>query len=244
MADLDDVRSLSQSLAADFDDLYADLALMVEAVRPTVAPAGPGGATAGVGPFDDDQLATMQDLAVGLLSRRTIADGAGFIFDPDRIAIAEQLIQWQVRSQAGGFEPYGFVYDADSTEYYDFMRLPWFETPRRTGEPTMAGPYLDYLGVDDYVLTATVPIVSGGAFVGVAGVDIQVSLLERVMLSRCRGLRVPVALVTSEDRIVCSNSAHYLPGDRLPHAPEAGHRMVLPTRVPTLAVQWGAAQSD
>jgi hypothetical protein len=243
MADLDDVRSLSQSLAADFDDLYADLALMVEAVRPTVAPAGPEDATVGVGPFDDDQLVAMRDLAVGLLSRRTMADGAGFIFDPHRIAIPEQLIQWQVRSQEDGFEPYGFVYDTDSTEYYDFMRLPWFETPRRTGEPTMAGPYLDYLGVDDYVLTATVPIVAGGVFVGVSGVDIQVSLLERIMLSRCRGLRVPVALVTPEDRIVCSNSAHYLPGDRLPQEPEAGHRMVLPTRVPTLAVQWGAAQS-
>lgn len=242
MTDLDDVRSLSESLAADFDDLYTDLERMAEAVLSAVAPAGPVSVAREVGPFSDEQLVVMHDHAVGLLSRRAMADGAGLIFNADRIAIAEQLIQWQVRSETGGFEPYGFVYDEDSTEYYDFMRLPWFETPRLTGTPTLAGPYLDYLGVDDYVLTATVPIVSGEVFIGVAGADLQVSDLERIMLSRCRGLRVPVALVTSEDRIVCSNSAHYLPGDRLPQVVEAGHRMVLPTRVPTLAVHWGGAQ--
>jgi hypothetical protein len=243
MTELDDVRSLRESLATEFDDLYADLEHMAEAVRAAVVSPGPVGGTDRVGPFDDDQLRAMRDQAIGLLSRRRMADGAGFIFDPDRIAIAEQLIQWQVRSQAGGFEPYGFVYDTDSTEYYDFMRLPWFETPRRTGGPTLAGPYLDYLGVDDYVLTATVPITGGGVFVGVAGADIPVSTLERIVLSRCRGLDVAVALVTAEDRIVCSNSAHYLPGDRLPQGPETGTRMSLPTRVPTLAVQWGAERS-
>jgi hypothetical protein len=243
MTDLDDVRSLSESLAADFDDLYTDLERMAEAVRSALAPTDPASTVHEVGPFSDEQLMVMHDHAVGLLSRRTMADGAGLIFNADRIAIAEQLIQWQVRSETGGFEPYGFVYDEDSTEYYDFMRLPWFETPRLTGTPTLAGPYLDYLGVDDYVLTATVPIVSGAVFIGVAGADIQVSDLERIMLSRCRGLRVPVALVTAEDRIVCSNSAHYLPGDRLPQESEAGQRMVLPTRVPTLAVHWGGAQA-
>lgn len=240
MTDRDDVRTLSESLAVDFDDLYTDLERMADAVRSAVAPTG---ATGGVGPFDDAQLATMKSHAVDLLSRRTLADGAGVIFDPDGIAIPEQLIQWQVRSQGGGFEPYGFVYDADSTEYYDFMRLPWFETPRRTGAPTLTGPYLDFLGVDDYVLTATVPIVSDGVFMGVAGADIQVSALERIMLSRCRGLRVPVALVAAQDRIVCANSARYLPGDRLPQDAGTGQRMVLPTHVPTLAVHWDRTPS-
>lgn len=243
MTDFDDVRSLSDSLATDFDDLYTDLDEMAQAVRPAVAPAGPVGATHGVGPFDDDQLAAMQNRAVRLLSRRTLADGAGYIFNPDSIVIAEQLIQWQVRSQAGGYEPYGFVYDEDSTEYYDFMRLPWFDAPRRTGKATLAGPYLDYLGVDDYVLTATVPIMSGGVFVGVAGADIQVGILERIMLSRSRGLRIPVALVAAEDRIVCSNSAHYLPGDRLPARGGTARRDALPTRVPTLAVHWDEAST-
>lgn len=243
MTDLDDFSVLSESLAADFDDLYADLERMTEAVRPDVAPSGPAGTTDGVGPFDDSQLAAMHDLAVGLLSRHAIADGAGMIFNPDRIAVAEQLIQWQVRNQDGGFEPYGFVFDSDSTDYYDYMRLPWFDTPRRTGEPTLSGPYLDYLGVDDYVLTATVPVVSGEVFIGLAGADIRVSDLERMVLSRCKGFRTPMALVTAEDRIVCSNSAHYLPGDRLPQEMDAVHRMVLPTRVPTLSVYWGGAPS-
>lgn len=243
MTDHEDVRALSEFLAASFDNLYTDLEAMAEAVRPVVTPAVPPGMPDAVGPFVDHQLTVMHDRSVALLSRQAMADGAGFIFNADRIAIAEQLIQWQVRSGTGGLEPYGFVYDADSTEYYDFMRLPWFETPRRSGAPALAGPYLDYLGVDNYVLTATVPMVSGEVFIGVAGADIQVSDLERIMLSRCRGLKVPVALVNAEDRIVCSNSAHYLPGVRLPQSLEAGHRMVLPTRVPTLAVQWGGVQS-
>ncbi|HEY4616203.1 MAG TPA: hypothetical protein VIG75_12140 [Citricoccus sp.] len=243
MTDREIVRSLSASLAADFDDLYADLDRMATAIRSAVVPEGSSALPDTVGPFDDEQLVAMREHAVGLLSRRAMADGAGFIFNADRIAVHEQLIQWQVRSQDGGFEPYGFVYDADSTEYYDFMRLPWFETPRRTGTPTLAGPYLDYLGVDEYVLTATVPMISGELFIGVSGADIQVSDLERIMLGRCRGLHIPVALVTAEDRIVCSTSAHYLPGDRLPETPEAGHRVVLPTRWPTLAVHWGEVRS-
>lgn len=245
MTDFDDVRSLSDSLATDFDGLYTDLEQMAQDVRPAATPSGPVGATHGVGPFDDDQLAAMQSRAVRLLSRRALADGAGYIFNPDSIAIAEQLIQWQVRSQAGGYEPYGFVYDEDSTEYYDFMRLPWFDAARRTGRATLAGPYLDYLGVDDYVLTATVPIVlSGGVFVGLAGADIQVGVLERIVLSRCRGLRIPVALVAAEDRIVCSNSAHYLPGDRLPAGGDTARRVALPTRVPTLSVYWDEASTS
>jgi len=238
MTDRDDVRTLAGSLAADFDDLYADLEGMADHVRSSLRRVGPDGAPGSVGPLDDDQLASIRSRAIDLLSHRLLADGTGVIFDPDLIAIPEQLIQWQVRSQDGGFEPYGFVYDATSTEYYDFLRLPWFETPRRTGAPTLAGPYLDYLGVDDYVLTATVPILNDGTFIGVAGADLQVSDLERIMISRCRGLRTAVALVAAEDRIVCSTSARYLPGDRLPREAESGHRMDLPTRVPTLSVYW------
>lgn len=233
----DAVAGLSRLLVERFDAVFAELQSMAEQIAPLLVTGGITDGPPPLGPLSTDLLETIRERAVGLLEHHALVEGAGVIFDPHRIAISEQLIQWQVRRAGGGYEPYGFVYDAESTEYYDFMRLPWFQVPQRTGAPTLTGPYLDYLGVDDYVLTGAVPLTAGGAFAGVTGVDIRVSTLEKIVIGMSRSLGVPLALVAAGDRIVCSNTAHYLPGDRFP-AEAGGHRLPLPTRVPTLSLCW------
>lgn len=234
----DAVAGLSRLLVERFDAVFAELQSMAEQIAPLLVPEDAADGSSLLGPLSTDLLETIRERAVRLLKHHALVEGAGVIFDPHRIAISEQLIQWQVRREQGGYEPYGFVYDAESTEYYDFMRLPWFRVPQRTGAPTLTGPYLDYLGVDDYVLTGAVPVLAGGTFAGVTGVDIQVSALERTVIGVSRSLGVPLALVAAGDRIVCSNTAHYLPGDRFPARAGDGHRLPLPTRVPTLSLCW------
>ena len=166
-----------------------------------------------LGPFTDDERARMRDLSYRLLDDFPMVCGAGIIFDLDRIAATDETIQWHVRGP-NGYEPYGFVYDGESSEFYDYMRLPWFAVPAREGRAAFAGPYLDFLGVDEYIVTLSTPVDVGGRFAGTTATDLEVSHVERAFLELVRGVDAHLALTNLDGRIICANSSRFLPGDR------------------------------
>ncbi len=232
----DEIRRFAHSLAEDLDSLFADLEAAAALVLSRLG--AENSHSLRWGPFAPDQLRMMEAEADGLLERHALVYGAGIIFDPDRIVSPEQLIPWRVRGATGAAEAYGFDFDEHSRDYYDFMQLPWFAEPKATGEPKMTAPYVDFLGVDEYILTAAVPFADEHGFVGVAGSDIEVSTLEQVMMREAKNVSGRFVLLGAQGRIVCSTTARFLPGELLEQNAGSGHHLELPTRVPTLSLYW------
>ena len=103
----------------------------------------------------------------------------------------------------------------------------------RTGRQTIAGPYVDYLGFNEYIVTCTVPSYVHGTFIGVTGCDLRVRDLEKVFIPMIRTVPGDAAILNgNEDRVVLGNSGRFLVGERIKNRPE-GYSMV-PLEVPYL----------
>ncbi|MFI5429407.1 cache domain-containing protein [Aeromicrobium sp. UC242_57] len=98
----------------------------------------------------------------------------------------------------------------DTGEPLDYTRHPWFRTPERTGQPHVTGPYVDFVCTDQYVMTATTPVVSRGQMVGVVGADTLVETLERLLLPTLRSAGATV--VNDDGRAVASADPHIATG--------------------------------
>jgi hypothetical protein len=96
----------------------------------------------------------------------------------------------------------------------------------------MWGPYVDYLGLDEYILTHTAPIQVGGSFVGVAGCDIRIRKLEEIFMPALRAIPGDAALLNESRRVVVGNSGAYLVGERLRSIPS--DKQLIPIDVPHL----------
>lgn len=94
----------------------------------------------------------------------------------------------------------------------DIARLEWFRIPRETGERHVAGPFVDYLCSNEVTVTASVPVISAGQFLGVACVDLLVSALEDALLPYFGA--APLTLINSAGRIVITTNPALSTGDR------------------------------
>lgn len=224
-------QQLATELAARFDRIFGSLGVL--GVH-TTALLEPRFGRHEIGPFDQGDITRMRDLAYAMLDSNPVVAGAGTIFDPARVAVADQCIQWHVRGK-DGYEPYQFDFDPASPSYYDFLQLPWYSVPRDEHRAIVYGPYLDYLGVDEFILTCSIPLMFGGRFAGAATCDIGYSEFERTFLELARGIDAQLALVNLDGRICCTTSSRFLPGDE--YVPANDITVIdLPTSVPTLRV--------
>lgn len=96
----------------------------------------------------------------------------------------------------------------------DLARLEWFRVPKQTGEPHIAGPFVDYLCSNEITLTSAIPVVVGGEFWGVACADVLVAGIEESLLPSIRGID-SAALVNAHGRVVVSTDPDRETGDRL-----------------------------
>lgn len=177
-------------------------------------------------PTTDD----LGQISRGLISRLRRADGLyrgiGAIMAPGQLSDAPMWIEWwQLDSEAVTRTEFSF--DPESLDFYDYTRADWFLVPHREGARSVVGPYVDFGGVNDYILTMTTPILLGRSFAGVAGADLRVDELERRLYHAARGLPTDLALVNDADRVVGSTTARLLPGSVLRGAP-AGDRVTVP----------------
>ncbi len=168
-----------------------------------------------VAPRDVGQV---EDMSKEFLETHSFIVGAGVIFSADAIENRDGVLEWWIR-RGQGIEKLNFDLTPGGERFYDYQNMPFFTSASRTGERSMWGPYVDYLGLDEYILTYTAPIQVGGKFAGVAGCDIRIRKLEEIFMPALRAIPGDAALLNGSNRVVVGNSGAYLVGERIRQMP-------------------------
>ncbi len=145
-----------------------------------------------------------------------IIHGFGFMAEVGVLPEARYWLEWWQRSVDGAFDrDYSHQLDPTRDDFYDYGSKAYMTRPRATGEPSAMGPYIDHGGVDDYLVTIGVPVMSHDVFVGIMAADIRVAHLERAVSSWLAQADGACVLLNAESRVLLSNSVRYHVGDVL-----------------------------
>lgn len=174
-------------------------------------------------PLRRADVAGTRELLLDVLDRhRGLVAGTGVILAPGLLADAPRWLEWWL----AGVRPEALrvSHDPDSPDFYDYTAAEWYREPERTGERWVAGPYVDYLSTNEYMVTLTVPVRSGSTFLGVAGADLLPGRLEDRLLALLDELAEPALLVNAEGRVVASTTSSWLTGSLVAVGGPAAHR--------------------
>lgn len=168
--------------------------------------------------FADDPL-TRRDVAsiqpllkAELRAGAPLLRGTGVALAPALLMDAQLWIDWWVIDSAGTVSATVFDFDPRSLDFYDYTTAEWYLAPRRGEDRSLVGPYVDFSGLNDYIVTATTPVSVDGRFVGVAGADLRVDEIERRLYTANRHFGGELVVVNSSERIVASTSTRYIVG--------------------------------
>lgn len=176
-------------------------------------------------------LANLESAAKEFLETHSFAVGAGVIFSTEAIKSRDGGLEWWIKREHG-IEKLEFDLTPGAERFYDYQNMPFFASASRTGEQTAWGPYVDYLGLDEYILTFSAPIQLEERFAGVAGCDIRIRKLEEIFMPALRAVPGDAALLNGSGRVVVGNSGAYLVGERVRSTPS--DKEVIPIDVPHL----------
>jgi hypothetical protein len=176
----------------------------------------------------EKHLRAIQPAAAAFLDRHPVPEAAGIVLGPGIVSDSTGAIEWWRRAQRGGTERIVFTLNPNAAGFYDFLTHDWFTEVIDTGAPAIQGPYLDYAGLDQYILTSMVPFYLDGVLIGTAGCDTEVRALESVVMPLLRRIPMDVALVSKLDRIIVGNSGRFLVGNRIGDLPRDAIRTPLP----------------
>jgi hypothetical protein len=139
----------------------------------------------------------VEPLAAATLSQYPVV-GAGFVANPGWLADRDLYLAWWQGDERQPLAERGVPI---GHHVFDYTRHEWFQTPLRTGVRHVTGPYVDYVCTDEYVLTATVPVLVDGRMAGVAGADTRLETFEQLMREPLQHAG-DVVLVNTHDRCV------------------------------------------
>ncbi len=179
-----------------------------------------------------DELDILGELSREFMTRNSYAVGAGVFFDSKAVESGSRTVEWWYRKESGAIERLDFDTTPGSQQYYDYEKLPFFSTAASTGKQTLWGPYVDYLGCEEYVLSFAAPFSVRGNFAGVAEFDIRIKDLEAILMPALRGITGDAAIVSASNRVILGNSGMYLVGERIKS--EAQDLQRLPLEIPHL----------
>jgi hypothetical protein len=211
------------------EQVLSSVAGIVTAAESIAGAAGqPPDARAPSGPVlrRDDFAATRPLVAELLREHAGLAAGAGVVLAPHTVADAPRLIEWWWADQSARTVPLEVDLDPESAEFYDYTTTDWYREPERTGAPTLAGPYVDFICTHEYTFTLAAPVRRAGRFIGVAAADILATQVERLVLPGLSGLGLAdlgctAVLASAHGRVIASTSASLPPGVALLRGPRA-----------------------
>lgn len=148
------------------------------------------------------------------------ADGAGLIFTRSSLGNGPGVIEWWERDAIHDVNRYSFGVNPTADRFYDYEKLEWFTTSFESGKHWVTGPYIDYLGVDKYVLTFSAQIRVHGRPVGVTAMDVLLDQFERELLPVLSAHPGAAALVTTHGSVLVSTTTQIVVGDLVPDVPE------------------------
>ncbi|HET7666000.1 MAG TPA: hypothetical protein VFK56_08015 [Mycobacterium sp.] len=205
-------RQLAEKASLSLEPIYARLHLIAEEVlrvRPKRAA------------LTEAHLSGLQRLLVELLGEESAAWGMGFVAAPSVVEGMERYLAWWQR-RGERVARLRLNFDPASIDVYDYLQMDWYQLAQRGQGRVAYGPYVDYSGSDMYTITATIPIVADGIFLGVAGADLVVGEVEHRLVSALRQTAEDVVIVSTERRVISANTSRWLVGSRLAALPSAG----------------------
>ena len=176
---------------------------------------------------DKAALVGLDEVSREFLTKNTFAAGAGAFFAAESVEEGDRAWGWWSRKESGAIGRLDFDHTPGSNRYYDYEKLPFFSTAASTGEPTLWGPYVDFLGFEEYILTFAAPFSVHGNFTGVAACDIRIKDLEPLIMPNLRAIPSDAALINASNRVILGNSGTYLVGERIKAGSPNQHRMAL-----------------
>lgn len=166
----------------------------------------------------------------------SIVAGAGFVAAPGLLKDAEYWLEWWTSDPRPGVSRrLAAETDPAALAFRDYTELQWYVGPREHGERHLTGPYVDYLCTDQHTLTATAPVLHGGRFAGVSGIDVLAATIER-LLAPWLDAAGPCVVVSLPGRVVASSEPAYVAGDLVRDATLARWRHVRCRELPMMVL--------
>ncbi|MGW1894867.1 cache domain-containing protein [Streptomyces sp. NPDC002004] len=159
-----------------------------------------------------DDLAALRPALHARLAGHPLVSGIGFVAAPGLLRDVPAWLEWWQTGTDGGVRPLLLDLTPERSAYADYTHWEWYALPRDTGRRAVAGPYVDYLCSDEYSLTLSAPVRSGGRFVGVAAVDVYLRHFEGAVMPLLQRLPGPAHLVNARGRVAASADSRHLAG--------------------------------
>jgi Methyl-accepting chemotaxis protein-like, first PDC sensor domain len=169
----------------------------------------------------ESNLTRLQRMLVDFLGEEPAVWGMGFVAAPSVVEGKVRYLLWWQR-HGGRIARLRLNFDPASVDVYDYLQMDWYQLALRGQARVAYGPYVDYSGSDMYTITATIPVVADGVFLGVAGADLVVAEVEHRLLAVLRQTSEDVVVVSTERRVIAANTPRWLVGSRLSGLPTAG----------------------
>jgi hypothetical protein len=163
----------------------------------------------------------LRSRVAGWVAEDDAACGYGFVAAPGVVEERARYLCWFQRSGGDDVRRLLLNLDLDDVNFYDYLDMDWYARAVELRRPAVHGPWVDYTGSGQFVLTCAIPVLHGVRFLGVAGGDLFMTSLEAELLPPLQAVEGEVVLVNADRQAVISNSARWIPGDRLPADPLA-----------------------
>lgn len=208
-------ESPGESAEEKISNLFGELVHRLEDGAATIADGLSGGSRESIPA--SFSVPEVFHLASAVLESFPVVAGSGAMLASPPIPDAPECQYWWAKNSQGQVDRLIMDTTPGTDKFYDYQSMPWFFQVRRDRTPTLDGPYVDYLGYDQYIVTVSVPIESGdGEFLGIFGADIRVGELEKTLVPLLREVAGgDSAVVNAVGRIVVGGAPHLISGELL-----------------------------
>lgn len=146
-------------------------------------------------------------------------DGIGIATTAGYLEDSQYWIEWWRFDNQHDVEFVAHSLNPSRDVFYDYADLEWFTRPLNSRGTSVTGPFVDFGGTNTSTVTLALPVIVNEACVAIAGADIHTSRFETYFLPSSSDTNATDAphtstlLVNSDNRVIATNNAAYLPGD-------------------------------